>query len=227
MVRTNFGVVEVVDRPQSQQVLSTRWVSKQKVRLVARGYEQTVSSGTDIHAGPPKLTTLRALLTIAAIHGNPFAFGDCQSAFHQSPMPSESEPVFVEPRTVGLFQCMALQESFSRTQDFSPSQVYSQHKENQRHGLQTADIRSFDVCEETCTILLRHMDDVVGTGPDEHLMSDFHHMKTSLCLTDVVVQRHEGDTVSFFGLEITNTSRGFEVENSADLVESLLNLCGL
>ena len=24
-----FGVVEVVDRPQSQQVLSTRWVSKQ------------------------------------------------------------------------------------------------------------------------------------------------------------------------------------------------------
>ena len=45
----NFGVVEVVDRPQSQQVLSTRWVSKQrldgqyKVRIVARGFEQTVS----------------------------------------------------------------------------------------------------------------------------------------------------------------------------------------
>ena len=37
-----FGVVEVVDRPQSQQALSTRWVSKQRldgsynVRLVAR-----------------------------------------------------------------------------------------------------------------------------------------------------------------------------------------------
>ena len=48
-----FGVVEVVDRQQSQQVLSTRWVSKQrldgscKVRLVARGFEQTVSSDTD------------------------------------------------------------------------------------------------------------------------------------------------------------------------------------
>ena len=46
----NFCLVEVVDRPQSQQVLSTRWVSKQrldgsyKVRLVARGFEQTVSS---------------------------------------------------------------------------------------------------------------------------------------------------------------------------------------
>ena len=42
------------------------------------------------------------------------------------------------------------------------------------------------------SILLRHMDDVVGTGPDEHLMSDFEHMKTSLYLTDVVVLRHEG-----------------------------------
>ena len=39
----NFGVAEVTDRPQSQQVPSTRWVSKQrldgsyKVRLVATG----------------------------------------------------------------------------------------------------------------------------------------------------------------------------------------------
>ena len=47
------------------------------------------------------------------------------------------------------------------------------------------------------SILLRHMDDVVGTRPEEHLMSDFEHMKTSLHLTDVVVLRHEGDTVSF------------------------------
>ena len=43
------------------------------------------------------------------------------------------------------------------------------------------------------SILLRHMDDVVRTGPDEHLMSDFEHMKTSLYLTDVVVLRHEGE----------------------------------
>ena len=48
------------------------------------------------------------------------------------------------------------------------------------------------------SILLRHMDDVVGTGPEEHLMSDLGHMKTSLYLTDVVVLRHEGDTVNFF-----------------------------
>ena len=77
------------------------------------------------------------------------------------------------------------------------------------------------------SILLRHMDDVLGTGPEEDLMSDLEHMKTSLCLTDVVVLRHEGDTVNFLGLEITKTSRGFEVKNSTDLVEPLLNLHGL
>ena len=77
------------------------------------------------------------------------------------------------------------------------------------------------------SILLRHMDDVVGTGPDEQLMSGFEHMKTSLHLTDVVVLRHEGDTVKFSSLEITKTSRRFKVKNSTDLVESLMNLYGL
>ena len=70
------------------------------------------------------------------------------------------------------------------------------------------------------SILLRHVDDMVGTGPAERLMSDLEHMKTSLYLTDAVVLRHEGDTVNFSGLEITMTSRGFEVKNSTDLVES-------
>ena len=98
-----IGVVEVVDRPQSQRVRSTRWVSKQrldgsyKVRLVARGFEQTVSSNADFCARTPKVTTLRGLHTIAALHGNPVAFGDCHSAFHQSLMPSESEPMYVKP----------------------------------------------------------------------------------------------------------------------------------
>ena len=32
---------------------------------------------------------------------------------------------------------------------------------------------------------------------------------------------------TFWGLEITKTSKGFEVKNSPDLVESLLNLYGL
>ena len=39
--------------------------------------------------------------------------------------------------------------------------------------------------------------------------------------------RHEGDTVNFSGLEITQTSRGFDVQNSTDLVEFLFNLHGL
>ena len=32
---------------------------------------------------------------------------------------------------------------------------YSQHTENQRHELQPVDIRSFDMCEETCTTIRR------------------------------------------------------------------------
>ena len=76
------------------------------------------------------------------------------------------------------------------------------------------------------SILLRLMDDVVGTGPDEQLMS-VEHMKNSLYFTDLVVLRHEGDTVNYLGLETTKTCRGFEVKNSTDLVEYLLNLYGL
>ena len=85
-----LGVVEVVDRPRLQQVLSTCWVCKQrldgsyKVRLLGRGFEQTVSSDTDFYGGKPQLTTVRALLTIAAIHGHAVAYGDCHSAFHHS-----------------------------------------------------------------------------------------------------------------------------------------------
>ena len=63
------------------------------------------------------------------------------------------------------------------------------------------------------------MDDVVGTGPEEHLMSDFEYMMTGLYLTDVVVLRHEGDAVNFLGLEIRKTRKGFEVKNSTDLVQ--------
>ena len=115
---------------------------------------------------------------------------------------------------------MALQERFSRTQDFSSSLEYSQRTENQKHELEPVDIRSFDIREKKRaqrsedSILLRHMDDVVGTGPDEQLMSDFEHMKTCLHLTDVVALRHEGDTVNFLGLEIPKTSRGFEVKKT-------------
>ena len=81
--------------------------------------------------------------------------------------------------------------------------VHSQHTENQRKSYnQLTSDPSTPVKKRAQrsdgSILLRHMDDLVGTGPDEHLMSDFEHMKTSLYLTDVVVLRHEGDTVNFF-----------------------------
>ena len=39
--------------------------------------------------------------------------------------------------------------------------------------------------------------------------------------------RNTGDTVNFWGLEITRMSRGFEVRNSEELAESLLSLHGL
>ena len=57
-----FGVVEVVDRPQSQQVLSTRWVSKQildesyKVRLVARGFGRVQREGRGNPTDDPRAT---------------------------------------------------------------------------------------------------------------------------------------------------------------------------
>ena len=132
------------------------------MRLVARGFEQTVSSDTDFYAGTPKLTTLRALLTIAALHGNPVAFGDCHSAFHQSPMPSDS-------------------------------------------------VRT-SVC---------------GASTRNTTGRDFEHMKTSLYLTGVVVLRHEGDTVNMLGLEITKTSRGFEVKTMQTSWNPFSSLYGL
>ena len=101
---TNFGVVEVVDRPQSQQVLSTRWASKQRLdrsyrmRLAARGFEQTVSSDADFCAGASKRTILRGN-HVRCNSRNPVAFAEIVTVhlFHQPPMPRESELVHVEP----------------------------------------------------------------------------------------------------------------------------------
>ena len=125
---------------------------------------------------------------------------------------------------------MALQENFSGTQDLSSGlgRIHSTQKINDMNYSQLISDPSTYVKKRAersdDSILSRHMDDVVGT---EHLMSYFEHMKTSLYLTDVVVLRHEGDTVNFLGLEITKTRKGFEVKNSTDLVESLLKLYGL
>ena len=150
-----FCVVEVVDRPQSQQVLSTRWVSEQrldgsyKVRLVARGFEQTLGSYTDFtlkrrssrlcahFSRLQQFTEIQLLLEIVTVH-----FTNHRCHLNQS-------------------RCMWNQhlkhsweqESFSGPQDLSSGLGYSQHTENQRHELQPVDIRSFYVCEETCTTI--------------------------------------------------------------------------
>ena len=54
------------------------------------------------------------------------------------------------------------------------------------------------------SILLRHMDDVVGSGPEEHLMSDFEHMKTLLSVpAELITYRmitYRRDVVQFFGI---------------------------
>ena len=173
----------------------------------------------------PMLTTLRGLLTIAAIHGNPLAFGDCHSACHQSPFPSESEPVYWEPvpeaqvDSSKFWLCKKAPQGLK----ISPQAWYSQQTEGHRHVLRPADILSFDVREETQTTVrwfdpLASQGDVAGTGPDEHLMKDSDHMKTTVYLTDVLVLRNEGDTVKFWGLEITKTSRVLRGENSTELV---------
>ena len=93
-----------------------------------------------------------------------------------------------------------------------PNGCVTWHTENQRHELQPVDIRSLTYVKKRAQrsddlVFLRHMDDVVGTGPDEHLMSDFEHMKTSLYLTGVVVLRHEGDTVIFWVLRSPRQAR--------------------
>ena len=64
-------------------------------------------------------------------------------------------------------------------------QGYSQHTENQRHELQPLISDPSTYVKKRAqrsddSILLRHTDDVVGTGPEEHLMSDFEHMNVRM-----------------------------------------------
>ena len=147
-------------------------------------------------------------------------------------MPIESEPAYVEPAPEAQLDSSKVwlcKKAFQGLK-ISPQawHIYSTQKVNDMNYNQLISDPSMYVKKRAQrsddSILLRHMDDVVGTGPDEHLMSDFEHMMTSLYLTDVVVLRHESGTVNFLGLEITKTRKGFEVKNSADLVQSLLNL---
>ena len=150
-------------------------------------------------------------------------------------MPSESEPVYVEPAPEAqldsskVWLCKKAFQGLKITPQawgFHSTQKINDMRYNQLISDSSTFVKKCAQRSED-SILLHHMDDVVGTVPEEHLMSDFEHMKTSLYLTDVVVLRNEGDTGNFWGLEITKTSRGFEVKSSTDLVASFVNLYGL
>ena len=83
-----FGVVEVVVRSLSQKNSldklgkNSGWTDLTKCDM----WQELVLMQTASQERQSSLIT-------AAIHENPVAFGDCHNAFHQSPMPSESEPV--------------------------------------------------------------------------------------------------------------------------------------
>ena len=142
-----------------------------KVRIVARGFGQIVGPAADFYAGTPKLTTARRLLTIAAIHGNPVAFGDCHSAIRQSPMPSESEPEYVQgvPEAQLDFSKVWLCKKAFQRLTISPqaSCIHSTQKINDMSYDQLISDPLTYVRERTQrsddSILSRHTDDVVGT----------------------------------------------------------------
>ena len=102
-------------------VQKQRMHGSHKMLICSKRFQQTVSSDADFHVGNAELKMCRSLLTTAAIHGNIMAFGDCHSACHQSPMPSEAEPVYVEPvleTQVGLFQCFFLARMLCKVSRF-------------------------------------------------------------------------------------------------------------
>ena len=127
-------------------------------------------------------------------------------------MPSNSEPVHVEPALEAqlysskvwlcnkAFQGLKIStqawsiHSTQKINDMSYNQLISDPPTYVKKRAQRSDD----------SILLRHMDDVVSTGPEEHLMSDFKHMKTILYLTDVVVLRHKATQSIFWVLTSWN-----------------------
>ena len=91
--------------------------------------------------------------------------------WYQSPMPIESERLCVEPAPEAQLDSSKVLLSIHSTQkinDMNNSHVISDLSTHVKKRAQRSDD----------SILLRHMDDVVGTGPEEHLVSDFEHMKT-------------------------------------------------
>ena len=211
-----FGVVEVFDRPQSQPVLSARRVSD-------------TTAGRMWHGGLSKLSVLMQIFVLQERQSSRLC-EDFSPLLQFTEIQLRSEIVtvrfmnhrcrvsqnqwYVEPAPEVQLDSskMSLRKKALQALKISP-QARGIHSTQNINDMSYDQLR-YPMYVKKRTQRLDHwiLDDVVGTGPDEHLMSDFEHMKTSLYLTDVVVLRHDGDAVSFWGLEITKTSKGFEVK---------------
>ena len=119
-------------------------------------------------------------------------------------MPSESEPVYVEPAPEAQLdssKAWLCKKAFQRL-TISP-QAWGLHSKQKINDM------SYNwLISDPLTYVKRR-----GQRSDDSIL--WRRMD------DVVVMRHEGDTANFLGLEVTKTSKGFEVENSTDLVEPL------
>ena len=89
-----------------------------------------------------------------------------------------------------------------------------QYKENQRYGLWSIDIRSFDVLGETytttrCSTFLRHMNVVSDTVSNEHLVNDFWTHWRPVCIWHMWRRYVTKEIQSTsWGLEIIDTKQG-------------------
>ena len=148
----------------SRNNLSTRWVSKlrldgsYKVTLVARRFEQTVISDTDFYAGTPKTHDF-ARTSRDSCNSRKYSYfwGLCHSAFHQSPTPSESEPVHVEPAPEAQLDSSKVwlcKKAFQGLKIFL--QAWGIHTtESQRHELQQLISDPSTYVQKTCTTIRR------------------------------------------------------------------------
>ena len=83
-------------------------------------------------------------------------FRDCHSAFHHSPVPSESEPVYVEPAPetqLDSSKVWLCKSAIQRLKISPQARGIHSTQQNRRRELQPADFRSFDVREETYTTI--------------------------------------------------------------------------
>ena len=226
-----FGVVEVVDRPSPQSVLSNRWLQKQrldgsyKMRVVARGFGQTVRPKVDFNAGAPKLTTLRGLLNVVAIHRNPaVAFGDCYNAFHQPPMLSDLEPVYAE---------QALEAKVDPSRVWLCRTAFQGPKISSQASTRNINDMGFDqlVSDPSAYVAKRakrHLDSIL----ERWMTRSAPHQRSISCVTLGSLQYACEDCggvaqprrySELRGLGISKTGRGFEERNSTELVDSLLS----